>query len=51
MRASEKLPAVLEWLVPYHTREKMHRVRGGAGKKVVGIGTEREPAKRVPSVA
>ena len=21
----EKLPAVLEWLVPYHTRKKMYR--------------------------
>lgn len=29
----EKLPMVLEGLVPYHTREKMHRVRGGAVKK------------------
>jgi ferredoxin-nitrite reductase len=25
----DKLPTVLEGLVPYHTREKMHRVRGG----------------------
>ena len=29
----DKLPAVLEGLVPYHTREKMHRVRGGGAKK------------------
>ncbi len=29
----DKLPAVLEGLVPYHTREKMHRVRGGDGRK------------------
>lgn len=28
-----KLPMVLEGLVPYHTREKMHRVRGGGAKK------------------
>lgn len=28
-----KLPMVLEGLVPYHTREKMHRVRGAAVKK------------------
>ena len=33
----DKVPAVLEGLVPYHTRDKMHRVRGvvrkaGAGK-------------------
>jgi hypothetical protein len=25
---------VLEGLVPYHSREKMHRVRGGGAKKV-----------------
>ena len=29
----EKLPAVLEGLLPYHTREKMHRVRGREQKK------------------
>jgi ferredoxin-nitrite reductase len=29
----DKLPAVLEGLVPYHTREKMHRVRGGDVRK------------------
>lgn len=29
----DKLPAVLEGMVPYHTREKMHRVRGGEVKK------------------
>jgi ferredoxin-nitrite reductase len=29
----DKLPAVLEGLVPYHTREKMHRVRGGEVRK------------------
>jgi len=28
----DKLPLVLEGLVPYHTREKMHRVRGSAAK-------------------
>ena len=27
-----RLPMVLEGLVPYHAREKMHRVRGGARK-------------------
>ena len=27
----DRLPMVLEWLVPYHTREKMHRV-GAAGR-------------------
>ena len=32
----EKLPLVLEGLVPYHTRERMHRVRGGTSKKVLG---------------
>jgi ferredoxin-nitrite reductase len=31
----EKLPMVLEGLVPYHSREKMHRVRGGGAKKLV----------------
>jgi ferredoxin-nitrite reductase len=36
----DKLPIVLEGLVPYHTREKMHRVRGGEMKKstTAGIG-------------
>jgi ferredoxin-nitrite reductase len=29
----DKLPTVLEGLIPYHTREKMHRVRGGGAKK------------------
>ncbi len=29
----DRLPLVLEGLVPYHTREKMHRVRGAGAKK------------------
>lgn len=29
----DKLPSVLEGLLPYHTRDKMHRVRGGGAKK------------------
>lgn len=29
----EKLPALLETLMPFHTREKMHRVRGRVEKK------------------
>jgi ferredoxin-nitrite reductase len=29
----DRLPMVLEGLVPYHTREKMHRVRGGGPTK------------------
>jgi ferredoxin-nitrite reductase len=29
----DRLPALLETLMPYHTREKMHRVRGKADKK------------------
>jgi len=29
----DKLPSVLEGLVPYHTREKMHRVRGAETRK------------------
>jgi ferredoxin-nitrite reductase len=29
----DRLPMVLEGLVPYHTREKMHRVRGTGAKK------------------
>ena len=29
----DKLPSVLEGLVPYHTREKMHRVRAGETRK------------------
>jgi len=28
----DKLSLVLEGLVPYHTRDRMHRVRGGAAK-------------------
>lgn len=32
----DKLPSVLEGLVPYHTREKMHRVRGGVKKASAG---------------
>ena len=31
----DKLPMVLEGLVPYHSREKMHRVRGGGVKKLM----------------
>jgi ferredoxin-nitrite reductase len=30
----DRLPMVLEGLVPYHSREKMHRVRGGGAKKL-----------------
>jgi ferredoxin-nitrite reductase len=33
----DKLPAVLEGLVPYHTREKMHRVRGSTTKKTLPV--------------
>lgn len=29
----DKLPAVLEGLIPYHTRDKMHRVRGVPARK------------------
>ena len=32
----DKLPAVLETLMPYHTRDKMHRVRGKAVAKGTG---------------
>lgn len=32
----DKLPAVLETLMPYHTRDKMHRVRGKAATKPAG---------------
>ncbi|HSN04656.1 MAG TPA: ferredoxin--nitrite reductase [Nitrospira sp.] len=35
----EKLPAVLEGLLPYHTRDKMHRVRGGGPRKA-SVGKE-----------
>jgi ferredoxin-nitrite reductase len=38
----EKLPMVLEGLLPYHTREKMHRVRGREQKR---------PAAAVPPAA
>jgi ferredoxin-nitrite reductase len=37
----DKLPAVLEGLVPYHTREKMHRMRGGDVRKA-GQGSARK---------
>jgi len=47
----EKLPMVLEGLVPYHTREKMHRVRGGAAKKAAENKPAREPAESVSKVA
>ena len=33
----EKLPMVLEGLLPYHTREKMHRVRGRDLKKAGAV--------------
>jgi ferredoxin-nitrite reductase len=29
----DKLPGVLEGLIPYHTRDKMHRVRGVPARK------------------
>jgi ferredoxin-nitrite reductase len=38
----DKLASVLEGLVPYHTREKMHRVRGGEARKA--------PAARPPGM-
>lgn len=46
----DKLPAVLEGLVPYHTREKIHRVRGGEAKKAITSKPSRkpEPAEAVP---
>jgi ferredoxin-nitrite reductase len=34
----DKLPSVLESLMPYHTREKMHRVRGKAVSKGTASG-------------
>jgi len=39
----DRLPAVLETLMPYHTRDKMHRVRGKAVPKGTG------PAKTTAS--
>ena len=47
----EKLPLVLEGLVPFHTRDKMHRVRGGAAKKVAENKPVRESVKSVSRVA
>lgn len=47
----DRLPMVLEGLVPYHSREKMHRVRGGAAKKSAGGKPVREPAEAVTKVA
>ena len=35
----DKLPGVLEGLVPYHTREKMHRMRGGEPRKTGATGS------------
>jgi len=29
----DQLPSVLEGLIPYHTREKMHRFRGGESRR------------------
>ena len=40
----DKLPAVLEGLLPYHTREKMHRVRGGVRKVMAGKESNISPA-------
>ncbi len=42
----EKLPGVLEGLVPFHTRDKMHRVRGAAIKK----SSANSPAKQTDSI-
>jgi len=38
----DKLAAVLEGLIPYHTRDKMHRVRGAEAKKA---GVEKPASK------
>ncbi|HET9846608.1 MAG TPA: ferredoxin--nitrite reductase, partial [Nitrospira sp.] len=35
----DKLPMILEGLIPYHTREKMHRVRGAEVKKPKSVPT------------
>lgn len=35
----DKLPSVLEGLVPYHTRDKMHRVRGVPNRKPLPANT------------
>jgi ferredoxin-nitrite reductase len=39
----DKLASVLEGLVPYHTRDKMHRVRGGGVKKT-SVGKNHSPS-------
>jgi ferredoxin-nitrite reductase len=39
----DKLPGVLENLMPYHTRDKMHRVRGKAVPKPAGSGKAASP--------
>lgn len=33
----DRLPMVLEGLVPYHAREKIHRVRSGTAKKIESV--------------
>ena len=43
----DKLPSVLEGLVPYHTREKMHRVRAGEVRKA-GVGKSVEKIEANP---
>ena len=43
----DKLPSVLEGLVPYHTREKMHRVRAGEARKA-GVGKSVEKIEANP---
>jgi ferredoxin-nitrite reductase len=40
----DRLPSVLEGLIPYHTREKMHRSRGGEGRRA-GAARDRESSK------
>ncbi|MGH7206674.1 MAG: ferredoxin--nitrite reductase [Nitrospiraceae bacterium] len=46
----DKLVSVLEGLVPYHTRDKMHRVRGGAAKTSTTIKQPSEAESRQTAV-
>ena len=42
------LPGVLEQIIPYHTREKMHRVKGQRKRKIVGKKTEESVRSEIP---
>ena len=42
------LPGVLEQIIPYHTREKMHRVKGQKKRKTAGKKKEESVSTEPP---